>query len=177
MQSKSLIPRLVLAAACALVAIDAASAQPPLRSATIPSSSRAERTMVEVARVPYQAYLAADCIPGSNFCKFAGESVTGRRRLEIERVACQGWHSSETPPNYVVIAELRTAANSFVRRIDFLETSNNRVGTNSVWAISESVLIFIPSAHKLHISLNSASTGVGSYGCTLSGHMVTFAPA
>jgi hypothetical protein len=138
-----------------------------------PSSARAEAAATEISRVPYQAYLAADCITGSNFCKFTSTAVPRHRRLELHRVACQGWHASDTPPNFVTIAELQTAAGAYVRRIDFLDAPYTRVGTNTVWTINQSVLIFIPSAHRLRISLNSASTGVGSYGCTLSGYLVT----
>jgi hypothetical protein len=124
------------------------------------------------SRTPYQAYLAADCIDGSNFCKFASEATPTNRRLEIGRVACQGWHSSDTPPNFVTIAELQTAAGAFLGRIDFLETSYTRVNANSVWSISEAVQMFIPAGHRLMIRLNSASTGVGSYGCTIAGSLV-----
>lgn len=94
-------------------------------------------------------------------------------------MACQGWHSSSTPPNFVVIGELHTGAGpiTFVRRIDFLETTYTRVDTNTVWSISEQVLTFIPADHRLEIRLNSASTGVGSYGCTLSGYLVTLKTA
>jgi hypothetical protein len=31
--------------------------------------------------------------------------------------------------------------------------------------------MFIPAGHRLEITLNSGSTGVGSYGCTISGYM------
>lgn len=143
-------------AAIALATTSAASAQPTKSS----------------GRTPYQAYLAADCLAGSNFCKFVSEAVPANRVLEIHRVACQGWHASDTPPNFVTFAELRTAADGFIGRIDFLKTEYTRVNTNSVWSISEQTLLFIPADHKFRISLNSASTGVGSYGCSLSGYLV-----
>jgi hypothetical protein len=123
------------------------------------------------SRTPYQVYLAADCLAGSNFCKFASADVPAGQLLEIQRVACQGWHASTTPPNFVVMAELRTSADQFLQRIDFLKTTHTTVGTNTVWYISEQTQMFIPEAHRLRISLNSASTGVGSYGCTLSGYL------
>ena len=41
----------------------------------------------------------------------------------------------------------------------------------SVWAISEQTLMFISAGHMLRISLNSGTTGVGSYGCTISGYL------
>ena len=72
---------------------------------------------------------------------------------------------------FVVMAELRTGADPFVRRIDFLKTTYAPANGGSVWAISEQTLMFIPAAHKLRISLNSGSTGVGSYGCTISGYL------
>jgi hypothetical protein len=169
---------LIGAAAAALVAIGAASAQQRLQEPPQPRQSvRTEAPATEVSRTPYQAYLAADCLAGSNFCKFASDVVLGRRRLEIHRVSCQGWHASDTPPNFVVIAELRTDADVFIGRIDFLETTYTRVGTNTVWQISEPVLMFIPARHRLRIMLNSASTGVGSYGCTISGYLVTLEPS
>jgi hypothetical protein len=162
------------AAAVALVAIGGASAQQRMQEPSQPrQSARVEAAATEVSRTPYQAYLAADCIDGSNFCKFASDVVLGRRRLEIHRVACQGWHASDTPPNFVVFGELRTDADVFVGRIEFLETTYTRVNTNTVWQISEQVLMFIPARHRLRISLNSASTGVGSYGCAISGYLVT----
>jgi hypothetical protein len=123
------------------------------------------------SRTPYQAYLAADCLEGSNFCRFASEEVPADGLLEIQRVACQGWHVSTTLPQFVVMAELRTGADAFVRRIDFLKTTYAPANGGSVWAISEQTLMFIPAAHKLRISLNSGSTGVGSYGCTISGYL------
>lgn len=169
---------LIGAAAAALVAIGAASAQQRMHEPPQPrQSARAEAVMAEVSRTPYQAYLAADCLTGSNFCKFASDAVSGRRRLEIHRVSCQGWHASDTPPNFVVFAELRTDTDVFISRIDFLETTYTRVNTNTVWQISEQVLMFIPSRHRLRISLNSASTGVGSYGCAISGYLVTLEPS
>jgi hypothetical protein len=123
------------------------------------------------ASTPYQAYLAADCITGSNFCKFISEDVPAQSRLEIHRVACQGWHLSAMLPSFVVIVELRTSDNTFVGRIDFLETNYAPANGGSVWSISEPTLMFIPAGHKVQISLNSGSTGVGSYGCTISGFM------
>lgn len=123
-------------------------------------------------RTPYQAYLAADCIDGSNFCKFTTETVPARRVLEIQRVACQGWHTSDTPPTFVVMAELRTGADAYIGRIDFLEARYSPASWGSVWSISEQVQMFIPAAHKVRINLNSGSIGVGSYGCTLSGYLV-----
>ena len=123
------------------------------------------------SRTPYQAYLAADCLPGSNFCKFVSEEVAVLTQLEIHRVACQGWHISTMVPSFVVIAELRTSADGFVKRIDFLEARYAPANGGSVWAISEPTLMFIPAGHKLRIELNSATTGVGSYGCTISGYL------
>ena len=122
-------------------------------------------------RTPYQAYLAADCLEGSNFCKFVSEEVPARGVLEIQRVACQGWHTSTALPSFVVIVELRTEADAFVGRIDFLKTTYAPANGGSVWAISEQTLMFIPAAHKMRITLNSGTTGVGSYGCTLSGYL------
>jgi hypothetical protein len=166
------LPVLGVAAVGALIAIDAASAEPRTETATAaPPISRTALLAGEASRTTYQAYLAADCLTGSNFCKFIAEPIPSRRRLEIQRVACQGWHASDTPPNFVTMAELHTAAGAFVRRIDFLETTYVRVSTNSVWYISEQTLIYIPAGHRLEIRLNSASTGVGSYGCTISGHL------
>jgi hypothetical protein len=123
------------------------------------------------SRTPYQAYLAADCLEGSNFCKFVSEPVPAGGLLEIQRVACQGWHTSTTLPTFVVMAELRTGADAFVKRIDFLKTTYTSASWGSVWAISEQTLMFIPAAHKMRISLNSGSTEVGSYGCTISGYL------
>ena len=123
------------------------------------------------ARTPYHAYLAGNCLPGSNFCTIDSQVVPADAVLEIQRVACQGWHGSDTPPNFVTIGELRTADNAYIGRIDFLETRYTRVNTNSVWYISEQTMVRIPANHKYRISLNSASTGVGSYGCTLSGYL------
>ena len=54
--------------------------------------------------------------------------------------------------------------------IDFLETSYAPANGGSVWTISEPTLMFIPAGHKLRIS-HSGTTGVGSYGCTISGYM------
>jgi hypothetical protein len=123
------------------------------------------------SRTPYQAYLAAGCIDGSNFCRFEGENVLARGLLEIQRVACQGWHTNALPPSFVVMAELRTSADVFVARIDFLKLTPTPVSWGTVWAISEQTLMFIPAGHRLEITLNSGSTGVGSYGCTISGYM------
>jgi hypothetical protein len=157
----------------AFVAIGGAAAggQNPLK-APLPARSTIERAATEASRTPYQAYLPADCITGSNFCKFTSESVAPGRRLEIRRVACQGWHASDTPPNFVTIVQLQTAEGGYVSRIEFLETTYTRVGTNTVWSISETVATFIPANHRMRIDLNSASTGVGSYGCAISGDMV-----
>ena len=154
--------------------IRAASAQQRMPvAAPVESSSRAEAASVEVSRTPYQAFILGDCLTGGNFCKYETEIVSPRRRLELRRVACQGWHTNTVAPNFVTIGNLQTAAGVFVRRIDFLETHYTRVDTNSVWSISEPVLTFIPAGHRLQIALNSATVGVGSYGCSLSGYMVT----
>jgi hypothetical protein len=129
------------------------------------------QTTKATSAVPYQAYLAADCPTGSNFCKFVSEEVPALKRLDIQRVACQGWHVSAMLPSFVVIADLRTSDNTFVRRIDFLKTTYAPANGGSVWAISEPTLMFIPAGHKLQINLNSGTTGVGSYGCTISGYV------
>ena len=123
------------------------------------------------SRTPYQAYLAANCIEGSNFCKFVSEIVPDSTRLEIQRVACQGWHVNAMPPTFVVMGELRTGADAFAGRIDFLETRYTAANWGSVWTISEQTLMFIPAGHRLRITLNSGTTGVGSYGCTISGYL------
>lgn len=133
--------------------------------------ARAQKADAKPTRAPYQAYLAADCLDGSNFCRFVSEEVPAPSLLEIQRVACQGWHTSTMLPSFVVIAELRTGDDTFVKRIDFLETSYAPANGGSVWTISEPTLMFIPAGHKLRISLNSGTTGVGSYGCTISGYM------
>jgi hypothetical protein len=124
-------------------------------------------------RALYQGYLAADCIPGSNFCKFVSENVPARGLLEIQRVACQGWHQTLELPSFVVIAELRTSADVFVGRIDFLKATYTTASWGSVWAISEQTQMFVPANHKLRISLNTGTIGVGSYGCTISGYLTT----
>src|SRR5438105_11817494 len=161
--------------AASLASLDA-SAQalrkfpPPARQ-----TARAEVAPAETSRVPYQAYLAADCLSGGNFCKFISEVVPSRQRLEIHRLACQGWtNSNTTPPWFVAIANLTTDPGAFVQRIDFLETRYTPANGGSVWAISEQVLMFIPAAHKLRMDVNSGPTEIGSYGCTLSGYLVTF---
>jgi hypothetical protein len=123
------------------------------------------------ARTPYQAFLLADCPGGGNFCKFVSEDVPAGGLLEIQRVACQGWHINEMPPAFTVIAELRTSANAFVKRIDFLNVTYTTANWGKVWAISEQTLMFIPAGHRLHVNLNSGSVGVGSYGCTISGYL------
>jgi hypothetical protein len=152
-----------LAAATPLAAGDA-FAQPGREAAAASTAT---------TRTPYQAYLAADCPEGSNFCKFVSEPVPDRGRLEIQRVACQGWHINTTPPSFVVIAELRTSADAYAGRIDFLDTRYSPANGGSVWAISEQTLMFIPAGDRLRISLNSGTVGVGSYGCTISGYLTT----
>ena len=123
------------------------------------------------SRTPFQAYLAADCPTGSNFCKFVGEDVAAGGLLEINRVACQGWHTNTTLPSFVVYAELRTSSDVNAGRIDFLKTTYAPANGGSVWAISEQTLMFIPGGHRLRIWLNSGTGGVGSYGCTISGYL------
>jgi len=153
----------LILAGLTLLAAGQAWAQTPRPQATAQASSP----------TPYQAYLAADCPAGSNFCRFVSGEVPALKRLEIDRVACQGWHVSTTLPSFVVIAELRTSDNTFVQRIDFLKTTYAPANGGSVWAIGEQTLMFVPAGHKLQISLNSGTTGVGSYGCTISGYLTT----
>lgn len=144
-----------------------ASAQGPNREGEAAAAAPA------TTRALYQAYLAADCFPGSNFCKFVSEDVPARGVLEIQKVSCQGWHDNTQDPNFVVIGELRTGADAFVGRIHFFRTTYETGGTGLVWTIADQTLMFIPATHKLRISLNSATTGVGSYGCTISGYLTT----
>ena len=120
---------------------------------------------------PLEAYLPADCLDGSNFCRFVSEDVPAGGLLEINRVACQGWHINATLPSFVVIAELRTSSDAFVGRIDFLKASYTSASGGNVWAISEQTLMFIAAGHRLRISRNSGPTGTGSYGCTISGYL------
>jgi hypothetical protein len=131
------------------------------------------QTAKATSPTPYQDYLAADCPAGSNFCTFVSDEVPALRRLEIHRIACQGWHVSTMLPSFVVIADLRTRDDTFVARIDFLKASYTPANGGSVWAISEQSLMFIPPGHKLQVNLNSGTTGVGSYGCTISGYMTS----
>ena len=151
-----------LGALAAMLAVTGdALAQTPARTAAASATSR----------TPYQAYLADGCVDGSNFCRFEGENVPARGLLEIQRVACQGWHTNTLPPSFVVMAELRTSADVFVARIDFLKATATVVSWGTTWAISEPTLMFIPAGHRLEIILNSGTVGVGSYGCTVSGYM------
>jgi hypothetical protein len=138
-----------------------------------PFAAGGEAAASKTTRTPYQAYLAADCPDGSNFCRFVSEPVPDGSSLEIKRVACQGWHINTAPPSFVVMGELRTSANDFVSRIDFLEARTALANGSSIWTISENTLMFIPGGHRLRIMLNSGPTGVGSYGCTISGYMQT----
>src|SRR5262249_1097653 len=119
------------------------------------------------AATPYQAYLAADCPAGSNFCRFFSEEVPALEQLTVRRVACQGWTTGTTLPSFVVIAELRTGDGTFVERIDFLKTTYAPANGGTVWAIGESTRMIIPAGHKLRVSLNAGPTEVGSYGCTI----------
>jgi hypothetical protein len=137
------------------------------------SRARVAAAAAVKSRAPYQAYLSADCLQSSNFCKFFSETIPVGKRLEIHRVACQGWHSSSSLPSFVTIAYLATDAGMHIQRIDFLEASYAPANGGSVWSISEKVLTFIPAGQKLRIDLNSGATGVGSYGCTLSGFLAT----
>jgi hypothetical protein len=161
-------------AAVPLASVDASGdalrkVAPPARQAQRVESPAAAQT----SRVPYQAYLAADC-PGGNFCRFISEVVPSSQRLEINRVACQGWTINATMlPSFVTIANLTTGAGAFVQRIDFLEARYAPANGGSVWAISEQTLMFIPAGFKLRIDVNSGNTEAGSYGCTLSGYLVT----
>jgi hypothetical protein len=121
---------------------------------------------------PYQAYLFPNCLDGSNFCNFTSETVPDGARLDVQRVACQGWVISTLPPSFTAIAELRTGVNEYVDRIDFLEVKSTPANGGSAWAISERTLMFIPAGDRLRINVNSGPTGVGSYGCTISGYMI-----
>jgi len=160
----SIVAALIL---CALAAASPSAASAAFAAAPeVAAASKTERT-------PYQAYLDANCPDGSNFCKFVSEVVPDGSSLEIRRVACQGWHINATAPSFIVIGELRTSANAFVNRIDFIETKYSPANGGSVWSISERTLMFIPAGYKLQISLNSGTTEVGSYGCTISGYMTT----
>ena len=134
-------------------------------------SAQREAAASATSRTPYQAYLAPDCLPGSNFCKFVSEDVPGRGLLEIQRIACQGWHVDAMPLAFSVIAELRTSADVSVGRIDFLKASQTQATLGTFWAISEQTVMFIPGGHRLRISLNSGHVGVSSYGCTISGYL------
>ena len=145
---------LTVAALVATAFASTASAQGPNREA--------EAAAPATTRALYQAYLAADCFPGSNFCRFDSENVPARGVLEIQKVSCQGWHDNTQDPNFVVIGELRTGVDAYVGRIHFFRTTYETGGTGLVWTIADQTLIFIPATHKLRISLNSGTTGVGS---------------
>ena len=134
-------------------------------------SQQREAAASTTSRTPYQAYLAADCPAGSNFCRFVSADVPARGLLEIQRVACQGWHDDAVPLPFVVFAELRTSADVVVGRIDFLKASQTQTSAATFWAISEQTVMFIPGGHRLRIFLNSGLVGVGSYGCTISGYL------
>lgn len=123
------------------------------------------------SRVPYQAYLTAQCLSGGNFCKFSSDTVPSGQLLEVQRVACQGWVVSTEPPSFVGIAELRTGADVYIGRIDFLRTTYGPANGGFVWAISEQTLMFVPAGQRLRITLNSGFTTLDSYGCTISGYL------
>jgi hypothetical protein len=159
---------LILAALVA-VPLGAGSAHAQAHAKAQVQAQAASTPAMFMVRAPYQVYLAANCLAGSNFCKFTDTAVPAGHVLQIDRVACQGWHTSTSLPSFVVIAELRTAADQFVQRIDFLPTTYAPANGGSVWSISERTQMFVPAAHRLQINLNSGTTGVGSYGCTLSG--------
>jgi len=42
----------------------------------------------------------------------------------------------------------------------------------SIEVVLTQTLMFIPAGHRLRIDLNAGSTGVGSYGCTISGYLM-----
>ncbi|HZT78458.1 MAG TPA: hypothetical protein VFA27_17535 [Vicinamibacterales bacterium] len=141
----------------------------PLAASAESANAAANKT----TRTPYQAFLAPVCLDGSNFCKFISDTVPDGASLEIQRVACQGYHVNTLAPTFSTIAGLRTADNTFVQQIDFLEVTSTPANGGSAWAISERTLMFIGGGYHLQISVNSGTTGIGSYGCTISGYLTT----
>ena len=123
------------------------------------------------SRIAYQAYLPAQCLTGGNFCKFLSDAVPEGQLLEVKRVACQGWVVSTTAPSFVAIAELRTSADMYIGRIDFLKTTYDPANGGFVWTISERTLMFVPAGQRLRITVNSGFTTLDSYGCTISGYL------
>jgi len=67
----------------------------------------------------------------------AAQTVPDGARLDVRRVACQGWVVSTLPPSFTAIADLRTGANEYVGRIDFLEVKSTPTNGGSAWAISD----------------------------------------
>jgi hypothetical protein len=122
---------------------------------------------------PYQAFLAPICLDGSNFCRFNSDAVPDGASLEIQRVACQGFFVNTALPSFTAFVNLRTPDNRFVQQIDFLEVKSAPANGGSAWAISEQTLMFVPAGEHVEIFVNSGPTGVGSYGCTISGYMTT----
>src|SRR4051812_2269042 len=97
-------------------------------------STRTELAASASAPVPYQAFLTPNCLAGGNFCKFFSDLVPANRRLEVYRVACQGW--TTTLPSFVATASLATDAGISVQRIDFLEVHSTAANGGSVWDVS-----------------------------------------
>jgi hypothetical protein len=137
----------------------------------VPAEALAQASKSESVRTPYQAYLMPNCLQGSNFCKFVAEDVPARGTLFVQRVACQGWHQSTELPAFTATGELRTSANTYVGRLDFLKVTHSPTSYGSVWAISEQTLITVPTGHRLQVEVNSGTTGISGYGCTISGYL------
>jgi hypothetical protein len=127
---------------------------------------------VKTTITPYQAFLTPVCL-GGNFCKFIADTVPDGASLEIQRVACQGFHVNTLPPSFSTIAALRTADNQFVQQIDFPRVTWTPASDGNTWAISEQTLMFINAGYHLQLTVNSGTGGIGSYGCTISGYMTT----
>jgi hypothetical protein len=74
---------------------------------------------------------------------------------------------------FTATGELRTSANAYVGRLDFFKVTHSPIINGSVWAISEQTVITIPAGHRLQVEVNSGTTGIAGYGCTLSGYLTT----
>ncbi len=127
--------------------------------------------LTEVSRVPYQATLSATC--DANFCLMDSAFIRARQQLEIHHLSCE-FRVNSPNADLSVRTAIAMPDDKLQTNLGFHQVATQPWGSSgTVFTVSESVRLFVRGKRKLRILAIAGGSSLESFGCFISGELVT----